>query len=189
MLTAGCADSTTGDDVKTDYSVGEERLLAAAPEGWKEVSSRGNAELHVMEFIPEDQQDERWKDKYTFESLRSDPLPDPIEFQDGLVLEQRESCENLDAYSTFSGFENGYPTTVQLFICTRIELINQSQVTMLKAIQGNEQFYVISLSRRDAPLAEDTKAMSDEEIAAWSLYLRAISVCDGTPEHPCPEPG
>jgi hypothetical protein len=189
ILAAGCEESTTGNDVKKSYDIGEERLLAAAPKGWKEVFSRSSPELRIMEFIPEDQQNERWSEKITFESLQSNPLPDPIEFQDGLILEQRESCENFNSYSTFSGIENGYPTTVQLLVCKRSEIINQSQVTMLKAIQGNEHFYVISLAQRSAPLADDAKAMSDEEIAAWSLYLRSISVCDDTPEHRCPEPG
>jgi len=188
ILAAGCEQSTTGNDVKISYSIGEERLLAAAPQGWKEVFSRNDPELRVVEFVPEDQQNEKWSDKITFESLKGDPLPDPIEFQDGLILEQRENCENFNSYSTFSGIENGYPTTVQLFICKRSELIKQSQVTMLKAIQGDEHFYVISLAQRGAPLADDAKAMSDEEIAGWSLYLRGISVCDDTPEHPCPEP-
>ena len=74
-------------------------------------------------------------------------------------------------------------------VCKRSDIINQSQVTMLKAIQGEENFYVITRAQLGPPLADDTAALSDEEIAGWSIYLKAISVCDDSAEHACPQPG
>ena len=191
LLAIGCSDSTTENgNSAAAGATGEavERLLADAPEGWKEVFSSSNPGLRMVEFIPDDQQNASWTQKITFESLSGKPLPDPIDFLNGLSVDQRGTCEGFKSYNTFSGFENGYPTTVQLFVCRRSDIINQSQVTMLKAIQGKENFYMITRAQRGAPLAEGSKALSDEEIAGWTLYLKAISLCDDSPEHECPEP-
>ena len=59
---------------------------------------------------------------------------------------------------------------------------------MMKAIQGNDYFYVITRSQRGAPLAAEAKPLSDEEAGGWSLFLRSIKVCDPSrEEHPCPD--
>lgn len=165
-----------------------EQLLAAPPQGWKNVFSSENPGLQMAEFIPQDQDNGSWTQKITFESLKGQPVPDPIEFLQALSVDQRGTCEGFESYSTFSGFENGYPTSVQLLICARSKIIDQSQVTMIKVIQGNENFYTISRAQRGPALSEDSQALTETEVAGWSLYLRAISVCDpGQPEtHACP---
>ena len=191
-ITAGCGQSEVSGSVEpatpTGPSTGE-RLLAEAPSGWKEVFTSNNPGLRMVEFIPEDQANASWEHKITFESLSGKPLPDPIEFLKGLSADQSGTCDGFESFSTFSDFENGYPTTVRLMICKHSDIINQSQVTMLKAIQGEENFYVITRAQRGPPLADDTPALTDEEVVGWTLYLKAISVCDDSAEHPCPQPG
>lgn len=188
-ITAGCGQSEVTDSAqpaaRTGSSTGE-RLLADAPSGWKEVFSSNNPGLRMVEFIPEDQTNASWQHKITFESLSGDPLPDPIEFLQGLSVDQSGTCDGFESFNTFSGLENGYPTMVRLMVCKRSDIINQSQVTMLKAIQGEENFYMITRAQRGPPLADDTAALTDEEIAGWTLYLKAISVCNDSADHPCP---
>ena len=77
---------------------------------------------------------------------------------------------------------------------------------MIKAIQGNDYFYVISRARREPPEPPPTDQIPseipsggdrpsagvedsglEEEVAAWSIYLKSIVVCDvDLPDHPCP---
>lgn len=189
VITAGCGQGevaqSTESGLRTGTATGE-RLLADAPRGWKEVFSSNNPGLRMVEFIPEDQNNASWQHKITVESFSAKPLPDPIEFLKGLSVDQSGTCDGFESFSTFSGFENGYPTTVRLMVCKRSDIINQSQVTMLKAIQGDENFYMISRAQRGPPLADDTPALTEDEIAGWTLYLKAISVCDDSAEHPCP---
>ena len=181
--------TSAGSSPSADFSTPEpgERLLAAPPEGWKEAFASRAAKLRMAEYIPADESNDSWTRKITFESSSAKPLPDPLDFVSGISQDQEGTCEGFESFSTFSGLENGYPTTVHLLVCRHIQLIEKSQVTMLKAIQGAEQFYVITRAQRGPPLEEGAEAISAEVIAAWSLYLRAITVCDSErPEHPCP---
>ena len=163
-----------------------EQLLASAPEGWKQVYGTSAPGLRLAEYIPDEDSEDNWREKISFESLRGDPLPDPIDFVNGISTDQEGTCNGFESYSTFTGHENGYPTAVQFLVCSRSKLLDRSQVTMIKAIQGNDFFYVISRALRQAPLAPGAQALTEETVAAWSLYLRAISLCDpGRPEHPC----
>ncbi len=177
--TAGSASRATG--------VGEQ-LLAAPPGGFKEIFSSDNPGLRMVEYIPEGEARDSWQEKITFEALSGDPLPDPIEFLKALAADQAGACaEGFSEYPTFSGFENGYPTSVHLMICRRSRVVEQSQITMLKAIQGNESFYVVTRAQRAPPLAEGASALSEEAMGGWALYLKAISLCDnGVAEHTCP---
>jgi hypothetical protein len=166
-----------------------ERLLGDAPAGWKRVQSSVDPGIRIVEYIPEDQDPDTWTEKITFESFSGAPLPDPIEFLKGMSTDQAGACPEHETFPTFSGLENGYPTSVQLMICNRSRLIDQSQVTMIKAIRGNDYFYVIARARRGEPLEKDAPALSEEEAAGWSLFLRSIRLCDSTDEgHACPAP-
>ena len=174
---------------RADDDVVGEQLLADVPGGWRQILSIDRPGLRMAEFVPETSADssEDWTEKISFESLAGRPLPDPIEFVNALSEDQEGTCEGFQAFSTFSGLENGYPTTVHLLLCRRSKLVDKSQVTMIKVIQGNDYFYVVSRSRRGPALAEDASPITETEVAGWTLYLRAISACNTTDEnHPCP---
>lgn len=165
-----------------------ELLIATVPAGWKLDFSTKTPGLRIAEYSPDDGA-EKWTTKIKLESLGGDYLPEPVDFFNSFSEDQEEVCPDSENYSTFSGKENGYDTSVHLFVCRRNKLSNISLVSLIKVIKGNEYFYVITRSRRAAPLPQDVAALSEEEIAGWSLYIRSISVCDTEkPEHPCPKP-
>lgn len=187
MLSSGCSGANESSaDGAGSASASDERLLAAPPSGWKEVFSSDNSGLRMVEFIPDEQNNASWQQKISFESSSGKPLPDPIDFLEGVSVDQSGTCDGFESFTTFSGFENGYPTTVRLMVCQNSTIIDQSQVTMLKAIQGKDNFYVISRAQRAPPPADDAVPLSQVEIGGWSLYLKAISLCDDSEEHPCP---
>ena len=167
-----------------------ERLLAAPPDGWVTVFQSNRPGIRLIEFAPPGQAADAWTEKLSFESFGSSPPPDPIELLTQIANDQRATCTGFSDYNTFSGFENGYPTSIRLFVCRTNPVTQLAQITLVKAIQGNEQFYVITRARRVPPIeTEGAAAMPAEDMAAWSLYLRAISLCDSArPAHPCPEP-
>jgi hypothetical protein len=189
LAAAACSEGSVPPPAR-DAAQGEsgEQLLAAPPGGFKEVFSSDNPGLRMVEYIPRDETRDSWQQKVTFEALSGEPLPDPIEFMNALAADQAGACaEGFSEYTTFSGLENGYPTSVHLMVCRRNRVFEQSQITMLKAIQGNESFYVITRAQRAAPLAEGASPLSEAAMGGWALYLKAISLCDGSrAEHPCP---
>jgi hypothetical protein len=183
--TATAAENILGEEVSSDPVHGEQ-LLARAPDGWQQGFATNTAALRMVEFIPGDASRGDWAEKVTFESLRGDPLPDPIDFVTGIGSDQSGTCERFEQFNIQSGFENNYPTSVRLLTCSRNKLTDKGQVTLIKAIRGNDHFYVITRAKRIPPVAEGAESISEQEMANWSAYMRAITVCDSArEEHPC----
>lgn len=165
-----------------------EQLLAQPPSGWQQIGATSLPTLRRAEFIPDGEQAESPTRRITFEAMVEDPLPDPIGFVDALAADRQRECGTFERLPTFSGLENGYPTTVDLLICHHDRKTDQSEVMLMKAIRGEDAFYVITRGRRGPPLKKDEQADVEEvEIGAWAVYLRSISVCDYRGDtHPCP---
>jgi len=144
----------------------------------------------MVEYVPPDSDPKAWTDKVSFESFSGTPLPDPIEMLTSIANDQRKTCVKFADHETFSGLENGYPTSVRLFVCDVNPLNNKGQLTLVKTIKGDQNFYVITRARRTMPIQPepDGKVPSEAKtIAEWSLYLHAISACNtADPKHPCP---
>lgn len=207
VAAGAAADGTARSAVNGNTADAGERLLAAPPQGWVPSFQSINAELRLVEFVPEGTEPWDWDRKIAVESFAADPLPDPIDLVTDVASQRMPACEGLMHYNIFSGFENNYPTSVRLLHCDRSTATGDGLLTMAKAIQGNEHAYVITRSLRLRADSDDDSAAADAEpaaaseespmdaippsltdtVAAWSLYMRSISVCDDTrSEHPCP---
>jgi len=166
-----------------------EQLLAAVPQAWKVINTKQYAFMRLVELVPPDSGPSSWAEKLGIESFSSLPLPDPIQFMSTMEHSFKLACTQIDSQVTFSGHENNYPTSVRLFDCNRDKLTQMRKVILVKAIQGKENFYVVS---REMRLGEQQKNLSEESIqtiiARWSSYLATISVCDSnSSQHPCPD--
>ncbi|MFW6094248.1 MAG: hypothetical protein ACODAC_09765 [Pseudomonadota bacterium] len=165
-----------------------EVLLGSPPEGWTETAALATEALRMAEYAPSGESGKR-AERVTFEAQSGEPLPDPIEFVTGLSSDLADRCQGYTDRNVWSGRENGYPTSVRLMICERLDEGGEGRVTMAKAIQGNDRFYVIT-RRRVVPVTEgDAPPLPAQTVAQWSSFLRRIRVCDTRrSEHPCPEP-
>ncbi len=162
-------------------------LIASPPAGWTLDFATNAPGLRIAEYSRDNEDSELWTQKIKFESLAGDPLPEPLEFLRSFAENQKKTCPELEDYGTFSGFENGYPTAVHLFVCRRNALSNISLVTMIKVVKGNDFFYAVTRAQRAEPLEASTPALAEEEIGGWSIYMKSIVVCDTEkPDQPCP---
>ncbi len=165
-----------------------EHLLAQPPEGWLQSFRTEGPGIRLVEYVPPKSDPNQWTDKLSFESFSDPPLPDPIQLLKSIADDQRKTCKRFSDHETFSGVENDYPTSVRLFICGENPLTNKGQLTLVKTIRGDSHFFVITRAKRVAPIEADAMPMPPEVMAEWSLYLRAIKVCNGSdPRHSCPE--
>jgi hypothetical protein len=164
-----------------------EHLIAAPPAGWSEVSALNQGNLRIAEYVDPEQVTPDRVDSVRFESQASAPLPDPIDFLLGMREELKSQCQGVRDFPIFSGLENGYPTSVRLLLCRQKGDPPRGEVRMIKAIQGAEQFYIVSRSRSTPPFAPEAEPMSVEDMALWSTWLGGVKLCDtrGT-AHPCP---
>ncbi|MGE0625966.1 MAG: hypothetical protein AB7I04_09660 [Pseudomonadales bacterium] len=165
-----------------------ERLLAQPPAGWQQTGATNLPTLRRAEFVPDDETADDWTHRITFEAMIETPLPDPIEFVDLLAESRQRECGTFERLPTFSGEENGYPTSVDLLVCHHDRKTDTSEVVLMKTIQGNDAFYIITRGERGAPIPEGGKpSVEDVEVGAWALYLRSVTVCDDARAgHACP---
>lgn len=165
-----------------------EQLLARPPSGWTESYATKSPGMRMAQYIPSGDDSHDWTNMVSFESFTGNPLPQPPELLASVAKDQQAVCDNFESHTTYTGNENGYPTTVALFVCDRSKLTQKGQLTLLKMIRGDDNFYVVTRTRRVAPIQPgDAWPIPKEVIAEWSLYLRGIGLCnDGSTTHPCP---
>ena len=164
-----------------------ERLLASPPAGWTLAFQFNDDRSKLSDFVPEGETDIAWTQKISFESFTNDINADPLNMLDDEVRRDEQKCEFVQHFNLFSGYENGYPTSVRLFHCGNNHFVDRGEVKMMKTIQGAEQFYIVRILARIEPFAMNKPNFSEEEVVRWTGYLRRISLCDtAAPEHPCP---
>lgn len=192
-LLAACSpeqSTTPAPRASAPLPTGPEQLLADAPANWQQSFRTEAPGIRMVEYVPPDSDPKAWTDKVSFESFSGTPLPDPIELLTSIANDQRKTCEKFADHETFSGFENGYPTSVRLFVCNVNPLTKKGQLTLVKTIKGDQNFYVITRARRTDAIEQQPDGEIPTEaktIAEWSLYLHAISACNTADSaHPCP---
>ena len=181
-------------DKSTPHATSTERLNAEVPEGWIQVVNNVVGDLAISEYVPPDTVDV-WAQKVSYEALSAGdlPLPDPLEYTEGLAEQQASRCERFHDNVIFAGYENGYQTVVHMLQCGMSKLTGKPVVTVLKVIRGNDSLYTITRIWRlagdaqSAPsrlpgLPEDEPPadleMPEGELEAWSQVLSRVQLCD-----------
>ena len=225
ILATGCASTapiTVATAPQTQPAPSGETLLAAPPEGWTQTGGTQSVLLRLAEFVPAADLEANpevargnWKEKITLERLQGQPVPDPLEFLEGLRADHLAGCSRGSYTPIAAAEENGYPSAVAMLSCPKLSLTDAGQITLIKVIQGDDAFYTVTRSVRVAPWLTTTEddagdkqaaddavegaagdqakaagpAIEPSAIGGMSLWLRAIRVCnDATAEHPCTLP-
>ena len=180
--------STRHSDNATEQKRTGEILLATPPKDWISIFQLKNDSTRLTDFIPPDQSKNNWSTKISFEARSTETLSlDPIEL---LFLEaeaDQSRCNRVSHYNIFSGLENNYQTSVRLFLCGENTFTHRGEIKLIKAIRGDGYLYSVRIVRRTPPFDVNKEDITQQEVALWSTYLRKISVCDGSTEHPCPK--
>lgn len=150
-----------------------------------------------VEYLPANDDPASWREKLLFESFTLTPLPEPVSFLSGLLGEQAGPCGDHRLTTLFDGVENGFDTTVMLLECPYHELTKDGRITMVKAIRGNDAFYVIVRERATTPATATPESdpgtvpadFHPGTVIDWSQWFRRIRLCDDAEPaaHPCPE--
>ena len=163
-----------------------EILRAKPPEGWKLSYQFNNDDMRLADFIPAEEDVKAWRTKLSIEAHQGLDDIDPISALFGEIQNASDVCTNFSHSNLFSGIENGYPTSVRLMECGENAHSSKGEISITKAIQGNAYFYFVRLLRRTEPFTDSTEAIQKSEIAAWSTYLKGITVCDkDISDHTC----
>ena len=190
VLLSSCASQSDNatETLDTRNETGE-RLLGTPPKDWVNVFQLNNDNTRLTDFIPPDQSKGDWSTKLSFEAHTTEVLSiDPIELLFSEAETDQSRCNSVTHYNIFSGLENYYQTSVRLFLCGENSFTTRGEIKLIKAIRGNDYLYSVRIVRRTPPFDANEEEIRKEEVALWATYLRKISVCDGSPDHPCPQP-
>ena len=175
---------------QVENAASSEQLIASPPPDWHRVYQLNTPKTRLSDFVPKGESDTDWTSKLSVESFVTDDEEiDPINLLLHEVEQDKEKCAFVQHFNLFSGLQNAYETSVRLFLCGKNEFVGKGEVKLVKAIRGNGQFYTVRLIRRLPPFSVNEPDFAKEEIAAWSIYVRRVMLCDDTrEEHPCPQP-
>lgn len=146
-----------------------ENILAKLPSGFKIDFQQRNANALISEMVPEGQSVNNWTEMVTvqvFYGLKSTPAQFKAKMDDLL----KTACPGGELAPVAQGDENGYPTLVWLQNCPLNKSTGKPEITWVKAIQGNDSFYVAQVAFKAQP--------SKELITQWMQYLKGVAVCD-----------
>jgi len=156
-----------------------ENLLAGLPEGFK-VDYQGKENNFVIsEMVPEGESVNDWTTLITVEIFLGEKNTTPEQYQQTLTERWFGACENSGTHPVADGAENGYNFILWQLYCPVNSSTQKPELTYLKAIQGNDSFYLVQVAFRYQP--------TEEDVTHWIEYLKKVQVCDSRiPEQACP---
>lgn len=164
-----------------------ERLIANIPEGWHNILQIDGINTRYSDFVPADQSGSDWESRLSFEAIVTEHVSvDPIDMLNSVALEDAPLCSFIENYNIFSGYENGYPTSVRLFLCGMKKSTGSGEIKLIKIIRGKRHVHSIRLMKRIPAFEQGEQDFTAGQIADWSIFLNHSRLCDDTKNHPCP---
>jgi len=157
----------------------DENLLVTIPEGFKIDYEARQENMIITEMVSEDESVNDWTTLVTVQIFLGMKGTTPEQYQENMTQNWFNACANSEVYPVASGDENGYPVVVWQLYCPINPSTQKVEFTYMKAIQGNDSFYLVQVAFRYEP--------SSDEVIEWVGYLREVQVCDSRiPEQTCP---
>ena len=171
--------SPTDQSVENGTAVENENLLVEVPKGFKIDFQAEQNNMVINEMVPQAESVNDWTTLVTVQIFLGLTNTTPEQYQDSLTQSWFNACPDSESYPVADGAENGYDFVLWQLYCPLNPSTQKVEYTYLKAIQGNDSFYLVQVAFRHEP--------SSDEITQWMNYLRTVQVCDSRIlERACP---
>jgi hypothetical protein len=158
----------------------DENLLQTLPDGYKIGFHTEKKGMVITELVPQSETVKNWTEMLTTQIFLGMKDTTPEQFQARMEKGWLAACKQGESAPVTKGKENGYSFSLWLQSCPSNPETGKPEIVWLKAIQGNDSFYVVQKAFRFDP--------PKEQVVQWMKYLRAITVCDTrSAQHPCPK--
>lgn len=155
-----------------------ENLLVGLPQGFKVGFSESRNGMNMQEWVPANETVQNWTEMVTVQIFLNRKDLDPVQFLATMEKQWAGACKGSTATPPVAGNVNGYTSATTLLRCQLLASTGKPETTMMKAIRGNDSFYLVQRAVRSLP----TPAQLDQT----KQYLEGVSVCDTRrPAHPC----
>ncbi len=159
-----------------------ENLLVTVPSSFKLGYEGSRPDMNMQEWIPSNETVENWSEMVTIQVFLQATGLDPVQ---SLVTLQKlwvGACKGGTVTSATTSKTSGYAAATTLLRCPLLASSGKPETTMVKAIKGNDSFYVVQTAARSVP--------DEASLAQMKQYLEKVSVCDSRlPARPCPNLG
>lgn len=156
-----------------------ENLLVEIPTGFKIDYEARQDNMIISEMVSENETVNDWTTLVTVQIFLGLTGTTPEQYQENMTQTWFNACADSEAYPVASGDENGYPFTLWQLYCPINPSTQKVEYAYMKAIQGNDSFYLMQVAFRHEP--------TPDEVIEWVSYLREVHVCDSRiPERACP---
>jgi hypothetical protein len=164
---------------RTHAELVNENLLVTVPPGYKIDFQDKKPNSLMNEMVPTTETVNNWTEMVTVQIFYNMKAT-PEQFVDKMASGWKSACPGATSSAIASGPENGYPSGVWLLNCPKNPGTGKPEITWIKAVQGNDSFYVVQKAFKFTP--------SKDEVVQWMKYLHSIAVCDSRlADSACPQ--
>ena len=164
---------------ETSMGLENENLLVEVPSGFKIDYQAEQNDVVINEMVPANESVNDWTTLVTVQIFLGETSTTPEQYQETMTQSWFNACDNSETYPVADGDENGYHFVLWQLYCPVNPSTQKVEYAYMKAIQGNDSFYLVQVAFRHGP--------SNDEITQWMKYLKDVQVCDSRlPEQACP---
>lgn len=164
-----------------------EVYIAGLPAGWGLGFQESTEIGHHLEWVPVAQKSEDWRDMIAYQLFPKliDLAPDI--FLSKMADHYSESCEQVLATDIEGTPSNGYPGALRVLACTRNKVTGLGEVTLFRAVMGEQAFYVVQRAWRMEPFAAGTIPITPDQLDAGRKVIEYGVPCrNNNNKRPCP---
>ncbi len=147
-----------------------ENLLAELPSGFKVAYQAEEGNQTITEMVAEGETVDVWTTMVTVQVYLGQNSLTPAQAQETLTNDWFNACENSETYPIADGQENGYDFALWQLYCPLNPATQLEEYTYMKAIAGNDSFYLVQVAFRYEP--------TEADVTQWMQYLKQVQVCD-----------
>jgi hypothetical protein len=148
----------------------KEKLLLDLPKGYKVDFRIKQGNMTMVEMVPKSETVKNWSEMVTTQIFMGLKNTMPETFQSSMQTMWSDSCQNAQFASIAQGVENSYPFSIWIQSCPYNVSTGKQEITLFKAIKGNDNFYLVQKAFKFAP--------SQEQVTNWIHYFHSVKVCD-----------
>jgi hypothetical protein len=147
-----------------------ENLIVAMPQGYKVDFQAKDDAVWTTEMVPNNESVKKWSEMLTTQVFHQLRGVAPAKFRDQMIKTWGAGCPAATIALVAENMEHGYPVTVWVQTCPKVQATGKPEITYAKALQGNDRTYLVQKAFRFKP--------SDQQSAQWLNYLQDVNVCD-----------
>ncbi len=156
-----------------------ENLLVGMPQGFKVGFKDSKNGMNMQEFVPASETVQNWTEMVAVQVFLSRKDLQPGPFLAAMQKQWSDGCKGSTSTAVTTGKVKGYDSASVLLSCPLLASTGKPETAVIKAIKGNDSFYVVQRAVRSVPAPERLETMKK--------YVEEVSVCDSRlATAPCP---